>query len=60
MTRLTPPHSNTGSNSCPFSGVGVELFFPLGLAPDSSDVVLHEAGYLAQNADWNFGNIDGV
>ena len=56
MTRTTPPRSNTGGYARPFSGVGVE-FFPLGLAPDSSGVVLHEAGYLAQNSDWNFRSI---
>ncbi|MCX6936296.1 MAG: AraC family transcriptional regulator [Verrucomicrobia bacterium] len=56
MTRLTPPRNNTGGYSNPFSGVGVE-FFPLGLAADSSGVVLHEAGYLTQNSDWNFRNV---
>ena len=56
MTRRATPRRNTGGYSKPFSGVGVE-FFPLGLAPDSSGVVLHEAGFLPRNDNWNFRNI---
>jgi AraC family transcriptional regulator, arabinose operon regulatory protein len=32
-------------------------FFPLGLRPGLSGVVVHEAGYLERNADWNFPNM---
>jgi AraC-like DNA-binding protein len=31
-------------------------FFPLGLMPDQSGLLLHEAGYLARNNWWNFPN----
>jgi AraC-like DNA-binding protein len=31
-------------------------FFPLGLLPDQSGILLHEAGYLARNDWWNFPN----
>lgn len=31
-------------------------FFPLGLLPDQSGVLLHESGYLARNDWWNFPN----
>jgi AraC-like DNA-binding protein len=31
-------------------------FFPLGLLPDQSGVLLHEAGHLARNDWWNFPN----
>lgn len=31
-------------------------FFPLGMTPDQSGVLLHEAGYLARNDWWNFPN----
>lgn len=46
---------NRGCYSNPFSGVGVE-FFPMGLIPDQSGVLLHEAGYLPRNDWWNFPN----
>jgi len=46
---------NRGSYSSPFSGVGME-FFPPGLPPDQSGVLLHESGYLARNDWWNFPN----
>jgi AraC-like DNA-binding protein len=46
---------NRGAYTLPFSGVGME-FFPLGVLPDQSGVVLHEAGYLAENDWWNFPN----
>jgi AraC-like DNA-binding protein len=46
---------NRGCYANPFSGVGLE-FFPLGLLPDQSGVVLHEAGFLAHNDWWNFPN----
>ena len=47
---------NRGAYSSPFSGVGVE-FFPLGVPPDHSGLVLHEAGYLANNDWWDFPNV---
>ena len=46
---------NAGCYSSPFSGVGTE-FFPLGILPDHSGIVLHEAGYLPCNDWWNFPN----
>ncbi len=46
---------NRGAYSNPFSGVGIE-FFPLGVAPDQSGLVLHEAGYLTANDWWDFPN----
>jgi AraC family transcriptional regulator of arabinose operon len=36
--------------------VGVE-FFPAGVLPDQSGLVLHEAGYLVANSRWNFPNV---
>jgi AraC family transcriptional regulator, arabinose operon regulatory protein len=47
---------NRGAYTSPFSGVGVE-FFPLGVPPDHSGFVLHEAGYLANNDCWDFPNV---
>jgi AraC family transcriptional regulator, arabinose operon regulatory protein len=46
---------NRGCYSNPFSGVGME-FFPLGMIPDQSGVLLHEAGYLERNDWWIFPN----
>jgi len=46
---------NRGCYTSPFSGVGME-FFPLGMIPDQSGVLLHETGYLARNDWWNFPN----
>ncbi|MHB1309287.1 MAG: helix-turn-helix domain-containing protein [Limisphaerales bacterium] len=46
---------NRGAYSDPFSGVGME-FLPAGVLPDQSGLVLHEAGYLAENDWWNFPN----
>lgn len=47
---------NRGAYTNPFSGVGVE-FFPLGVPPDHSGFVLHEAAYLPKNDWWNFPNV---
>ena len=47
---------NRGAYTSPFSGVGVE-FFPLGVPPDHSGLVLHEAGYLPRNDWWDFPNV---
>jgi AraC family transcriptional regulator, arabinose operon regulatory protein len=47
---------NRGAYASPFSGVGVE-FFPLGVPPDHSGFVLHEAGYLPRNDWWDFPNV---
>lgn len=44
---------NHGCYTTPFSGVGME-FFPLGMMPDQSGLLLHEAGYLARNDWWNY------
>jgi len=49
---------NCGCYTIPFSGVGME-FFPLGVPPDLSGVVLHEAGFLAKNDWWSFPNVLG-
>jgi AraC family transcriptional regulator of arabinose operon len=46
---------NRGCYTIPFSGVGME-FFPLGMLPDQSGVLLHETGYLARNDWWVFPN----
>lgn len=46
---------NRGCYSNPFSGVGME-FFPLGLIPGRSGVVVHEIGYLRRNDWWLFPN----
>ncbi|HWY75930.1 MAG TPA: AraC family transcriptional regulator [Verrucomicrobiae bacterium] len=46
---------NHGCYTIPFSGVGME-FFPLGMLPDQSGVLLHETGYLARNDWWDFPN----
>ena len=46
---------NRGCYSSPFSGVGME-FFPLGLIPGRSGVVVHEIGYLPRNDWWVFPN----
>jgi len=48
--------ANRGAYDQPFSGVGVE-FFPLGVPPDSSGVVLHESGYQASSTRWMFPNV---
>jgi len=46
---------NHGCYSNPFSGVGME-FFPLGLMPDQSGLLLHESGHVERNDWWNFPN----
>ncbi len=46
---------NRGAYTNPFSGVGME-FFPPGLLPDTSGVLLHEAGFLPRNDWWVFPN----
>ena len=48
--------NNNGAYTTPFSNTGVE-FFPLGVVPDYSGLVLHESGYLPHNENWNFPNI---
>ena len=47
---------NTGAYTTPFSNTGIE-FFPLGVLPGHSGVVLHESGFLRSNRDWNFPNM---
>ncbi len=47
---------NRGAYERPFSGVGIE-FFPLGVEPDRSGIILHESGYLPGNRDWNFPSV---
>ena len=46
---------NRGCYTIPFSGVGME-FFPLGMLPDQSGVLLHETGFLARNDWWVYRN----
>lgn len=46
---------NVGCYGNPFSGVGTE-FFPLGILPDHSGLILHETGYNEKNDSWNFPN----
>lgn len=45
-----------GAYEQPFSGVGI-AFEPLGVEADQSGIVLHEAGYLAANVNWNFPSV---
>ncbi|HPA19776.1 MAG TPA: AraC family transcriptional regulator [Verrucomicrobiae bacterium] len=47
---------NRGAYGSPFSGVGIE-FYPLGVTPDHSGVVLHEVGFLPRNDWWVFPNV---
>ncbi len=47
---------NIGAYEQPFSGVGME-FEPLGAAPADTGFVLHETGYWAKNAAWNFPKV---
>jgi AraC family transcriptional regulator, arabinose operon regulatory protein len=47
---------NTGAYTTPFSNTGIE-FFPPGVLPGHSGVVLHESGYLRHNRGWNFPNM---
>jgi len=51
-------HINVGAYEHPFSGVGIE-FYPLGSEPQSSELVLHETGYLKDNSNWNFPSAYG-
>ena len=56
MANSAKSRVNRGAYSSPFSGVGLE-FFPLGIVPDHSGLVLHESGYLRRNRHWNFPNV---
>jgi len=47
---------NRGAYERPFSGVGVE-YFPLGVDPGPSGILLHECGYLPDNQAWNFPSV---
>ena len=49
-------HINVGAYQRPYSGVGIE-FDPLDVKPGRSGLVLHEAGYLKDNRDWNFPSV---
>jgi len=44
---------NVGAYECPFSGVGIE-YDPLGVKPGRTGITLHESGFIAANAEWNF------
>ncbi len=56
MSVSTLRKRNRGAYGTPFSGVGME-FYPLGIAPDHSGVVLHEVGFLPRNDWWVFPNV---
>jgi AraC-like DNA-binding protein len=56
MSNSVKGRVNRGAYERPFSGVGVE-FFPLGVEPDRSGLVLHESGYLAKLQQWNYPNV---
>ena len=58
MSDKSKDRINFGAYRNPFSGVGVE-FYPLGVQPGRSGVTLHEAGYLQENAHWNFPSVFG-
>ncbi|MDD2598894.1 MAG: hypothetical protein PHO37_06695 [Kiritimatiellae bacterium] len=47
---------NRGAYESPFSGVGVE-FYPVGVKPGRSEIILHESGYLPANSAWNFPSV---
>lgn len=47
---------NSGAYTQPFSGVGI-AFTPLGSVPDCTGLILHESGYLPENANWNFPSV---
>ena len=47
---------NVGAYEHPFSGVGTE-YYPLGTKLDHTGLLIHEAGFLPQNRDWNFPNV---
>ena len=47
---------NTGAYGIPHSGVGME-FAPLDASPVYPTLLLHEAGYLAANREWNFPGV---
>lgn len=47
---------NRGAYGSPFSGVGLE-YYPLGVGPDPSGLVLHEVGFLPRNDWWVFPNV---
>lgn len=57
MADTKPKHRiDRGAYGSPFSGVGVE-FFPLGVLPDHSGLVLHESGFTASNSSWRWLNV---
>lgn len=56
MSKSALRKKNKGAYTSPFSGVGTE-FYPLGISPDLSGLVLHETGFLPCNDWWNFPNV---
>lgn len=56
MSKSALRKKNRGAYTSPFSGVGVE-FYPLGVDPDLSGLVLHETGYVRNNDWWIFPNV---
>ncbi|WP_158277383.1 AraC family transcriptional regulator [Opitutus sp. ER46] len=56
MSFPLPGRINRGAYDQPFSGVGIE-FDPLDVKPGRSGLTLHEAGFVADNGDWNFPGV---
>jgi len=56
MSKSALRKKNRGAYTSPFSGVGM-AFYPLGVNPDLSGIVLHETGYLPHNDWWIFPNV---
>lgn len=47
---------NFGAYDNPYSGIGIK-FAPRGISAAAESPVLHEAGYLPNNSNWNFPNV---
>ena len=56
MSYSTQGRINLGAYDRPYSGVGIE-YDPLGVKPDRTGIILHEAGYLPANQDWNYPSV---
>ena len=56
MSKSVLRKKNRGAYTSPFSGVGTE-FYPLGVNPDLSGIVLHETGFIQNNDWWIFPNV---
>jgi len=56
MSKSVLRKKNRGAYTSPFSGVGME-YYPLGVNPDLSGLVLHETGFIQNNDWWIFPNV---